>query len=167
MGAPDTSMIRIVSNQLAQTMVEATVGGPQESDIEGCATMLEPRPGDRDLAPSMMHLSLADEISALKRESAWLNGDRNAKTLYKDPADLRVVLMVLKAGATLSRHSAPGPVTIHLLDGHGHLEIDGQELDLQSGSLVALERKRQHSLQAVDDCAVLISIAWPSDDSRT
>ena len=128
--------------------------------------MTQQRSADRDLNPELLSLDLADEINALKSEPTWQGGDRNARTLYKDPADLRVVLTVLKAGAVLAKHSAPGPVTIHVIDGHGRLQVGERILEMKSGSLVALERNREHSLDAIDDCAVLISIAWPADDHR-
>jgi quercetin dioxygenase-like cupin family protein len=128
--------------------------------------MADQRPEDRDLHPRVLAVELADEITALKSESAWQRGDRNAKTLYKDAADLRIVLTVLKSGAVLAKHSAPGPVTIQILEGRGRLQAGDQDHDLQRGSLVALERNEEHSLEAVDDCAVLISIAWPSNDAR-
>ena len=51
--------------------------------------------GDRDLNPQFS-LDLNAAIAALKAEPTWQGGDRNARTLYKDPADLRVVLTVLK-----------------------------------------------------------------------
>jgi quercetin dioxygenase-like cupin family protein len=128
--------------------------------------MTQHRAADRDLNPELLSLDMKAEISALKSESSWQSGDRNAKTLYKDPADLRVVLTVLKAGATLSKHSAPGPLTIHFLEGRGRLQADERTIDMRAGSLVALERNREHSLEAIEESAVLISIAWPSDDPR-
>jgi quercetin dioxygenase-like cupin family protein len=128
--------------------------------------MTDHRPGERDLHPEVLAVQLAQEIGALKSESAWQRGDRNAKTLYKDPADLRVVLTVLKSGAALAKHSAPGPVTIHMLEGRGRLQAREVSVELQPGSLVALERNEEHNLEAIDDCAFLISIAWPSNDTR-
>jgi quercetin dioxygenase-like cupin family protein len=128
--------------------------------------MTEHRGADRDLNRELLTLDLAEKMAALKPESAWQAGDRNAKTLYKDSANLRPVLTVLKAGATLAQHSMPGPVTIHVLDGRGRLKVGERALEMQAGSLVALERNRERSLEAIGDCAVLISIARPSDDHR-
>ena len=128
--------------------------------------MTQRRETGRELHPELLSLDLNAEIAALKSETAWQAGDRNAKTLYKDPADLRVVLTVLKGGATLSKHSAPGPVSIHVLTGRARLQVDERTVEMQTGSLVALERNREHTLEAVEECAVLISIAWPSDDTR-
>lgn len=128
--------------------------------------MTQHRAADRDLNPESLSVDLNAEIAALKAEPAWQGGDRSAKTLYKDPADLRVVLTVLKAGASLSKHSAPGPVTIHLMNGRGRLWLGERTVEMKPGSLVALERGLEHSLEAIDECAVLISIAWPSDDTR-
>ena len=128
--------------------------------------MSQNRSADRDLSPAVLNLDLNAEIASLKSETAWQSGDRNARTLYKDPADLRVVLTLLKAGAMLSKHSAPGPVTIHVLSGRGRLQVGERAVEMTQGSLVALERNREHSLEAIEESAVLISIAWPADDNR-
>jgi quercetin dioxygenase-like cupin family protein len=128
--------------------------------------MSQNRPGDRDLSPTLLSLDLNAEIAGLKSESAWQSGDRNAKTLYKDPADLRVVLTVMKPGATLAKHSAPGPLTIHVMQGRARLQVGDRSVEMATGALVAVERNREHSLEAIEESAVLISIAWPSDDTR-
>ncbi len=41
---------------------------------------------------------------------------RTAESLVKDDR-LRVVLITMRAGATLHDHAAPGPITIQVLDG--------------------------------------------------
>ncbi|MFN0070083.1 MAG: cupin domain-containing protein [Chloroflexota bacterium] len=124
------------------------------------------RQSNRVLNPAVLAVNFDSEIAALKSESAWQTGGRNAKTLFKEPADLRIVLMVLKSGAGLVEHSAPGPLTLQVMEGRVRVGIGGDRHEFKKGSMVVLEAKRTHDLEALDDSALLLTIAWPVDDSR-
>ncbi len=49
------------------------------------------------LAAPMLAFDLAHEVARLHEQTAWRQGDRNAKTLVKE-ADFRVVLIAPRAG---------------------------------------------------------------------
>ena len=46
---------------------------------------------------------LGPEIEQMRHEAAWQQGDRNARTLVKQPG-LRIVLTLMKGGARLRDH---------------------------------------------------------------
>ncbi len=64
------------------------------------------RPG-RHLADPLQALDLAEELAQLRDEATWQRTGRHARTLVKD-ADLRVVLIALRAGMRMEEHHAPG-----------------------------------------------------------
>src|SRR3954470_10613814 len=64
-----------------------------------------------ELGAAVTALDLSHEVATLRGEPAWQQSDRNAKTFVKE-ADLRVVLTVLKRGAIVKEHRAPGTAVV-------------------------------------------------------
>jgi quercetin dioxygenase-like cupin family protein len=99
------------------------------------------------------------EVDDLHREPEWENG-QNAKTLVKY-GDFRVVLTALKAHRKLPGHQTDGRVSIQGVSGHALLRAEGRTFDLTPGRVVTFDRGISHELEALDECAVLQTIAWP------
>jgi len=111
------------------------------------------------LASPFLEFDLAAEVDRLHRETTWTTG-QNARTLLKYD-DFRVVLTVLKARARMPEHKTDGRLSIHVLSGHIRLTALGRTFDLRAGSLLALDRRAPHDLEALQESAVLLTIAWP------
>jgi quercetin dioxygenase-like cupin family protein len=108
-----------------------------------------------------LQFDLNAQIEQLKREPAWQNG-RNAKTMVKYP-DFRVVLMVVKAKTRIEEHHADGRISVQTLAGHIRMHVAGNEFDLPVGHLLALDHQVRHDVEALEDSAFLLTIAWPGD----
>ena len=119
------------------------------------------RPHTSSLASPFLEFDLIAEVDRLHRESTWNTG-HNARTLIKYD-DLRVVLMALKAGSRIPEHKANGRICVQVLSGHIRLNASGRAFDLRPGSLLALDERAPHDLEALDESAVLLTIAWPGD----
>jgi quercetin dioxygenase-like cupin family protein len=129
----------------------------------------EQRP-PHELQEAITVLDLLDEAATLRREPAWQQGDRNAKTFVK-AGDLRLVLTTLKQGAIIKAHHAPGSAVVQTLSGRIRLRLpDRQGVDLPAGRLVVLEASLSHDVEALEESAFTITIAWPpgtrADESR-
>lgn len=86
---------------------------------------------------------------------------RRAETLVK--ADrLRIVLVTMNAGVELHEHTAPGPISIQTLRGRMAVVLDGGEVTLDAGAMIALTEGAPHSVRAVEDGAFLLTIGYPS-----
>jgi quercetin dioxygenase-like cupin family protein len=116
------------------------------------------RPGQR-LAGPVLTFDLEAELEQLRREATWRQGDRNARTLVKEP-DFRIVLTIMKNGARLQEHSAPGPVSVHTLVGRLRLHVPDGTVDLPSGHLLALDGNVPHDVEALEESAFLLTIGW-------
>ena len=68
-----------------------------------------------ELREPVTALNLLDEAAALRREPSWEQSDRNAKTFVK-ATDLRLVLTILKQGAIVKEHRAPGSAVVQTLN---------------------------------------------------
>ena len=66
----------------------------------------------------------------------------------------------MRAGAELHEHTVPGTITIHALTGRFAVSVEGQELTLDPGGLIALEPSVKHAVRAVDGGAFLLTIGW-------
>lgn len=93
---------------------------------------------ERPVPDPLLHVRIGEQLEHLKQEPTWRSGDRNAITLTKGPT-LRVVLIVLKKGATPHEHQVGGPITIQAIAGSCRLTIAGQVSHLGSGEI--LERR--------------------------
>jgi quercetin dioxygenase-like cupin family protein len=94
------------------------------------------------------------------RHERTSSGDRTAMTLVKH-RDFRLVLLVLKPGACLARHNVRGTVLIQVLTGKVRIGILGEYLEAGAGQVISLDPNLPHEVKAVEDTALLISIAWP------
>ena len=72
---------------------------------------------------------------------------------------LRLLLIALKPDASIAEHKADGRVSIHALSGHVRVNADGRSFDLPAGRLITLEPGERHDLQALEESAVLVTIA--------
>lgn len=121
----------------------------------------------RSLGPlesSILSFDLNAEAARLRAENAW-QGGRNSKTLVKHP-DFRVVLIVLRSNARLHEHKAAGRISAQAIEGHIRMHVQGKAIELPVGHMLALERAVLHDVEALEDSAFLLTIAWPEDAAK-
>lgn len=118
------------------------------------------RPG-LHLADPLIALDLSAELARLRDEETWRRTGRHARTLVKD-ADLRVVLIALGAGMRMEEHHAPGRITIQTIIGRLTLRVAGQMVDLPVGHVLTLGPAVPHDVEAREESAFLLTIAWPT-----
>ena len=131
-------------------MSEATNGEPQHR-----------RPHPKPAAGPYLELDLTRELEELHREPEWKSG-HNAKTLVKFD-NLRVVLTALKARSRIPPHQTEGRISIHTVQGRIQVRAEGRTFNLPAGSLVALDQGLRNDVEALEDSAFLLTIAWPAE----
>jgi quercetin dioxygenase-like cupin family protein len=118
---------------------------------------------DGTLSGSMLQFGLASELDELHRDEAWLQPTgRSSKTLVKYP-DLRIVLIAMKANTRMHEHTAAGRISVHTLNGHIRLHLPERVVDLPVGHLLALDHCVPHDVEAFEDSAFLLTLAWPPE----
>jgi quercetin dioxygenase-like cupin family protein len=113
-----------------------------------------------DLEAEHMLLDLGEVVSELHTESEP-GQTRRAVTLVKQ-GGMSVVLMHLHAGGTLQEHSTPGAATVQILDGHVRMQIGDESIEAASGRLVAFNSRVAHSVEAVEDSTLLLTLVGPA-----
>ena len=117
------------------------------------------RPHAQSMATRYLELDLARELEQLQHEPEWASG-QNAKTLVKHDT-LRVVLAAVKAQVRIPEHQTEGRIAIQTIRGHILVRADGRTFDLRSGSLLVLDQGVRHDVEALEESAFLLTIAWP------
>ncbi len=78
-------------------------------------------------------------------------------TLIKTDA-LEVIRLVVPAGKEIAQHDVPGEITVQCLEGRIAFRAGGTERELTAGRLIYLEGSMEHSLRAVEDSSLLLTI---------
>ncbi|HYC33985.1 MAG TPA: cupin domain-containing protein [Gemmatimonadales bacterium] len=117
---------------------------------------LRPHPSTRFAGP-VVSLDLPGLARALRSEPhPAKDGHRQAGLVHRGP--LRLLLFAFDAGGRLPEHRAPGQVVIHCLRGELAVEASAERHRLGSGEAVVLEPDVPHSVEAVADSEMLLTV---------
>lgn len=83
-------------------------------------------------------------------------GERTA-AIFKTRG-LEVIRIVLPKGKKLPNHHAPGEITVHCLHGRTSFTARGRTQELRGGQILHLLPGDEHSLEALDDATLLLTI---------
>ena len=129
------------------------------------------KPSDKRIRPSMDKLVAAvnqfdttAEIEQLRKEEIWLKYGHNSKTLVKLD-DLRMVLMLIKAGTQIKEHKAAGSISIQTLIGRLRIHLPEETIELPAGHVLTLGQEHQHDVEAMEESALLLTISWPKKEA--
>jgi quercetin dioxygenase-like cupin family protein len=109
-------------------------------------------------------VNVSDEITRLRKAAELRHQAHAAATLVKE-SDLRVVLVVMTAGAALHPHRAAESVALQVLEGVVRLHLPGEVVRASAGTLLTLRADVLHDVQALQDSAFLLFLPWPAGRS--
>ena len=110
------------------------------------------------LAGTMLTPDLPVEVERLRDRAAQAANGRAAKTLVKE-GQVRVTLVALKRGSSLSSHHVDGVVSVQVLRGRCSLDAGGRQAAMGLGQLAVLGAGVEHSLEARADSVLLVTVA--------
>jgi quercetin dioxygenase-like cupin family protein len=125
-----------------------------------------PLPGSTDdgtMAAELAHFDFAQELAAFQSQKPWPSGI-HAKTLFKRP-DFRTILVCMEAAATIKEHHADGTSSVQVLKGAIRYKTQGKTYELKTGTLLTLGACIKHDLEAIEESAFLLTIAWPNNEA--
>lgn len=122
--------------------------------------------GERTVNAPLVAIDLPKFMEQIKREPAWLNGPRNAITVFKSDY-LRIVLIALHSGAELPTHTADGTISVQVLQGLLRFGTAEESVQLENGQMVTLHQGIPHSVLALEESMLLLTLSpTPKHDSR-
>lgn len=107
----------------------------------------------------MTSFNLAAVIDDHTAKAADASSGRSAHTLYGGhDHSLRQTVIALTAGTSLAEHQNPGEATVQVLRGRVRL-VCGEDAWEGSASYLIVVPDAPHSLEALEDSAVLLTVA--------
>lgn len=108
----------------------------------------------------------------MRQEEAYSREGHTARTLVREQ-DVRVVLIAMKAGSRIAKHTTRETTSIQTLAGHLRLQLprlarqhEDRIVDLPVGRLLVLARGNEHDVEAVGDSALLVTFGWEDEEPR-
>lgn len=95
----------------------------------------------------------------LRSDDAYPRDGHTARTLVREPA-MRIVLVVMRAGARIAEHRAQETTSIHVLTGHVRLALTDHTVDLPAGRVLVIASDLRHDVEALADSTLLLTLAW-------
>jgi quercetin dioxygenase-like cupin family protein len=107
----------------------------------------------------MQQTSLPQLVAELLEQAREASSGRAATTLHGGHEQhLRQTVISLLAGRSLGEHNTPGEATLQVLTGSVTLVAGESSCHASAGDYLVIPPQR-HNLTAVDDAAVLLSVA--------
>jgi quercetin dioxygenase-like cupin family protein len=115
-----------------------------------------------ELGNEVIRCNIGDELEKLKKAASWQReSGRSSETLVKYE-QFRIVLVRMKAGSYMSHHRAEGPISIQAIQGRISVHLPEDRVErLNPGDLLTLDRCLEHDVEAMEESAFLLTIAWP------
>jgi len=104
---------------------------------------------------------LAAVARELLDEEPYVREGQTARTLVRTP-DLRIVVVALKRGKTISEHHANVTASVQTLSGHIRLRLPEHSVDVPEGQLLVMGAGLPHDVSAEIDSTFLLTLGWPA-----
>jgi quercetin dioxygenase-like cupin family protein len=78
----------------------------------------------------------------------------------------RIVRLSIDAGQVLKEHTAAVPILVQVLSGRARVDADGSSLDLPAGAIVHIEARVPHSVEALTQTHLLLTLLDGYDTIR-
>jgi quercetin dioxygenase-like cupin family protein len=116
----------------------------------------------RSLIAPLLGFKLAEEASRLRAESAYIEGDRNARTLVKTGA-FRLVLLAFRTGAAFDENDQRGTLALQVLEGRLALRVGQDGIEVGEGEVAVVPVGHPWTAVAATDGLLLIHLSWPPE----
>ncbi len=109
-------------------------------------------------------LDLNREMEELRHTPEWEHGIAR-KVLIRYP-DLQITLRRMKANTRIPDHYNPGRICIQTVFGHIRMRTEDKLFDLPQGRMLVLDRAITHDVEAIEESAFLLTVAYPENGVR-
>jgi quercetin dioxygenase-like cupin family protein len=113
---------------------------------------------------SIPHLQPGEVFSVLPLQERL--AESRTQTLVKTNA-LEVLRLVLPAGKVIPEHRAPSEITVQCLEGRTEFTTQSGAVSLGPGDMLYLSRRASHSLRAVENSSLLVTLLLEETAQRS
>jgi len=85
--------------------------------------------------------------------------DKPQVTLMYESSVSKEIRICMAKGNIMKEHKAPGAISIMLLKGKLLLGSKGDEISMEEGEMVSFEPKVAHSLEAMEECIIRLTLS--------
>jgi quercetin dioxygenase-like cupin family protein len=117
---------------------------------------------DGTMLKDLVQFDLAQEMKNSEQKRPWTMG-HFARTLFKK-SDFRMVLISMDRGSMLKEHHADGTISVQILKGSIRFTAQGETHNLHVNAVLMLSASIKHEVEALEDSALLLTVAWPSGE---
>ncbi len=90
-----------------------------------------------------------------------------ATSLLNETAALRILRVVVRAGAQQHNHKTVGEIVVHCLEGRVEFAVDDQKIELVAGTMICVEAgKSQYAARLEDASLLLIAVKNEATQAR-
>jgi len=104
------------------------------------------------------------EIVDLRPLGSALKATKTATLAKTDNVEL--IRLVLPAGKQIATHKAPREITVQCLEGRVSFTAGGTTRELVAGGLLYLQAAEPHSLAAIEDSSLLVTMLLSKDKTH-
>ncbi len=72
----------------------------------------------------------------------------------------------MKANTRIPEHHNPGRISVQTIFGYIRMQADGKLFDLPQGKMLVLDRAVTHDVEALEESAFLLTVAYPAGEAR-
>ncbi len=83
-----------------------------------------------------------------------------------ETAFTKEIRIAMKKGQMMKEHQTPFAIVVEIIDGKLDFGVQGKVLNLDRGSLLALEGNVPHDLKAVENCIVRLTLTKSDESER-
>lgn len=119
--------------------------------------------GERVLDDRVVPVDIPEFTARLLREDSWLQGDRNAMTLFKTTA-MTITLLALRRDAVVEpgNMDVTGVFTVQVLKGAVGVETPGRMDELTAGQLIVIHEHLEFAITAQEEetlCLLMVVLS--------
>jgi quercetin dioxygenase-like cupin family protein len=119
------------------------------------------RRGPHQMSGRGLVFDVAEEVRSLRHDLEFTSGGRAARTLAKTEG-LRVTLVLIKKDFGLNPDAIAGGASLEVLNGRLRVHAGGEPWDVGSGELIVLADNLREPIEALEETAFLLTVAWPA-----